>query len=59
MPIQVLIYQDTQGQACDNWILDGDGGELKLPNLARKSLSEGTEGVLAYAREYGRPRNVP
>jgi len=44
--ISVGVYHYAVGEAGDEGVLDGDGGEGDGADVAGKDLSEGAEGIL-------------
>ena len=45
------MYHDAEGEASDDGVFDGDGGEIESADMAREDLSDGAERVLAYGGE--------
>ena len=52
-------YHDAEGEASDDGVFDGDGGEIECADMAREDLSDGAERVLAYGGEDGGAGEVP
>lgn len=57
--ICVGLYHYAVGEAGDEGVLDGDGGEVDGAEVAGKDLSEGAEGILWHKGEDGRACEVP
>lgn len=53
------FYHGAKNKTSNDRVLDGDGGELELPDLAGEGLREGAERVLTDVGEYRRPRYPP
>ena len=53
------VYHDAEGEAGDDGVFDGDGGEVERADMAGEDLSDGAERVLAYGGEDGGASEVP
>ena len=53
------MYHDAEGEAGDDGVFDGDGGEVERADMAGEDLSDGAERVLAYGGEDGGAGKVP
>ena len=53
------MYHDAEGEAGDDGVFDGDGGEVERADMAGEDLSDGAERVLAYGGEDGGAGEVP
>lgn len=54
-----IRYHDAKGEAGDDGVLDGYGGELESADMAGEGLGDGAERVLADGGEDGRASKVP
>lgn len=52
-------YQHSVGEALDDVLDDGDGGELGLADVAGEADGDEADGELEHGREDGRERDVP
>lgn len=57
--LSIYTYQDTVGEALDDVLDDGDGGELDLADVAHEADGDEADGELEDGRQDGRERDVP